>query len=102
VTDQPKPLSLNDLLRTVARRDRLTVSPSATTTDVSAALRLVRSDRDVGEPGSRRLVRSDKVTVSDLIRQLHDAAAGKDAPEPEPPPLPWKSVSDLPDDKGSS
>jgi hypothetical protein len=81
VTDQPKPLSLNDLLRTVARRDRLTVSPSATTTDVSAGLRLVRSDRDVGEPGSRRLVRSDQPTVSDLIRQLHDAAADEGDPD---------------------
>ena len=82
----------------MARRDRLTVSPSATSSDVSAGLRLVRSDRDVGELGSRRLVRSDQPTVSDLIRQLHDAAAGKDAPEPDAPPLPWASVADVPDD----
>jgi len=75
VTDQPKPPSLNDLIRGFARRDRIDVAPSATSADVTAALRLVRSDRDVGEPGSRRLVRSDQPTVSDLIRQLRDAAA---------------------------
>jgi len=75
MTDQPKPPSLNDLLRTVARRDRLVVGDGATSEAVSAGLRQVRDDRDVGEPGSRRLVRSDQVTVSDLIRQLHDADA---------------------------
>ena len=102
MTGTPKPPGLNDLLRNIARRDRLVVGDGATSSDVSAGLRLVRSDRDVGELGSRRLVRSDQPTVSDLIRQLHDAAAGKDAPEPETPPLPWAPVSDLPDDENGA
>ena len=74
MTGTPKP-NVNDLLRGFARRDRLVVGDGATSSDVSAGLRLVRGDRDVGEPGSRRLVRSDQVTVSDLLRQLRDAAA---------------------------
>ncbi len=78
MTDKPKTPGLNDLIRGFARRDRLVVGDGATSVDVSAGLRLVRSDRDVGEPGSRRLVRSDQPTVSDLIRQLHDAAADDD------------------------
>ena len=74
MSDQTKP-NVSDLLRSIARRDRLVVGDGASSSDVSAGLRQVRDDRDVGEPGSRRLVRSDQVTVSDLIRQLHDAAA---------------------------
>ncbi len=73
----PKP-NVSDLLRSIARRDRLVVGDGATSSDVSAGLRLVRKDRDVGEPGSSRLVRSPETTVSDLIRQLHDAAADDD------------------------
>jgi len=43
---------------------------------VSAGLRQVRKDRDVGEPGARRLVRTDQVTISDLIRQWRDLPDG--------------------------
>ena len=79
MTDQtkpkPQPPALSDLIRNLALRDRLVVGDGARSSDVSAGLRQVRDDRDVGEPGSRRLVRSDQVTVSDLIRQLHDADA---------------------------
>jgi len=69
------------LIQGLARRDRLVVGDGATSSDVSAGLRLVRRDRDVGQPGSRRLVRSDQPTVSDLIRQLHDAAADEGDPD---------------------
>ena len=65
----------------IARRDRLVVGDGATTSDVTAGLRLVRRDRDVGEPGSRRLVRNPETTVSDLIRQLRDAAADDRTPD---------------------
>jgi len=81
MTGTPKPPGLNDLIRGFARRDLLVVGDGATSSDVSAGLRLVRDDRDVGQPGSRRLVRSDKVTVSDLIRQLRDAAADEGDPD---------------------
>ena len=81
MTDQPKPPTLSSLIQGLARRDRLVVGDGATSSDVSAGLRLVRRDRDVGQPGSRRLVRSDQPTVSDLIRQLHDAAADEGDPD---------------------
>jgi hypothetical protein len=81
MSDTPNPPSVNDLLRTIARRDRLVVGDGATSSDVSAGLRHVRDDRDVGQPGLRRLVRSDKVTISDLIRQLRDAAADDRTPD---------------------
>jgi hypothetical protein len=38
----------------------------------------------------------------DELNRLLRRAAGQDAPEPNAPPLPWKSVSDLPDDKGAA
>ncbi len=76
MTDQPKPSTLNDLLRTAALRNRLRVDGSATTGDVSAALHEIRAGRDADQPGSRRLVRSDQVTVSDLWRQLRSAPDG--------------------------
>ncbi len=81
MSDQtPKP-NVNDLLRGFARRDRLVVGDGATSLDVSAGLRQVRDDRDVGQPGARRLVRSDQVTVSDLLRQLRDDAADEGGPD---------------------
>ncbi len=100
MTDQnPKPPTLSDLIRSLSRRERLVVGDSATTADVSVALCQAREAWDQGaQSGRTRVVRNPETTVSDLIRQLHDAAAGKDAPEPETPPLPWASVSDLPDD----
>jgi len=73
MTDQtkpkPQPPALSDLIRNLALRDRLVVGDGARSSDVSAGLRQVRDDRDVGEPGSRRLVRSPETTVSDLIRK---------------------------------
>jgi len=79
MTEPQKPgPNVNDLIRGLARRDRLVVGDGATSSDVSNALLRVREDRDQGQPGSRRLVRTDKVTISDLIRQLHEAAADDD------------------------
>ncbi len=74
MTDQPS--SLNDLLRTVALRDRLRVTTSATTSDVNAALRQALSDRDSDQPGRQRLVRNPETNVSDLLRSLRDMPDG--------------------------
>jgi hypothetical protein len=71
MTDTPKP-TLSDLIRSLARRDRLVVGDGATTVDVNTALRRVRDDRDVGQPGSRRLVRNPEPTPSDLLRKWRD------------------------------
>jgi len=74
MTDQTKPAppTLDDLIRNLALRDRVHVTSGATSADVSNVLRLVRDDRDVGQPGSSRLVRSPETTVSDLIRKWRD------------------------------
>ena len=72
MSDQPKP-TLSELIRSVATKDRLRVASSATTTDVSDALRQVYSDRDRDDqPGRQRLVRNSTQNVSDLIRKLRD------------------------------
>ena len=72
MTDQPKP-TLSDLIRNVATKDRLRVTASATTSDVSSALHEVYSDRDRDDrPGRQRLVRNSTQTVSDLLRKLRD------------------------------
>jgi hypothetical protein len=73
---QPKPPSLSDLIRSLSRRERLVVGDGATTADVSVALCQAREAWDQGaQQGRTRVVRSDQPTVSDLIRQLHAAAA---------------------------
>ena len=74
MTDQTKPAppTLDDLIRTLALRDRLQVDGTARTADVSVGLRQVRKDRDQGQPGSRRLVRSPEMTASDLLRKWRD------------------------------
>jgi len=72
MTDQSKP-TLSELIRSVALRDRLRVTASATTTDVSAALHQIYNDRDRDDqPGRQRLVRNQEPTVSDLLRKLRD------------------------------
>jgi len=64
---------LSELIRSVATKDRLRVTSSATTADVSDALRQVYSDRDRDDqPGRQRLVRNSTQNVSDLIRKLRD------------------------------
>ncbi len=100
MTDQKPKTNLSDLIRSLSRRERLVIGDGATTADVSVALCQAREAWDQGaQSGRTRVVRSPETTVSDLIRQLRDAAAGKDAPEPEPPrPFPWKSLGDTPDD----
>ena len=73
MSDQSKPPTLSELIRTVATKDRLRVASSATTADVSAALHQVYSDRNRDDqPGRQRLVRNPDQTVSDLIRKLHN------------------------------
>jgi len=70
MSDQPKP-TLSELIRSVATKDRLRVASSATTTDVSDALRQVYSDRDRDDqPGRQRLVRNQESSISDLLRKL--------------------------------
>jgi hypothetical protein len=64
---------INDAWRRLATRDRVHVSPTATSADVTNALKQVRDDHDVDHPGRRRQVRSDQPTVSDLLRQLRTA-----------------------------
>ena len=42
---------------------------------------------------------ADRQADRDALNRALRRAGGKDAPEPEtPPPFPWKSVSDVPDD----
>jgi len=70
MSDQPKPPTLSELIRSVALRDRLRVTAGATTSDLNDALHQVYNDR--GQPGRQRLVRNPDQTVSDLIRKLRD------------------------------
>ena len=70
MTNTPKP-TLSELIRTVALRDRLRVTASATTADVNAALHQVYNDRD-DQPGRQHLVRNQELSISDLLRKLRD------------------------------
>jgi len=73
MTDQPTPLTLSELIRSVALRDRLRVTAGATVADVNDALHQVYSDRNRDDqPGRQRLARNPDQTVSDLIRKLRD------------------------------
>jgi len=71
MSDQSKPPTLSELIRSVATKDRLRVASSATTSDVSSALHQVYNDRD-DQPGRQRLVRNPEPTISDLLRKLRD------------------------------
>ena len=66
--------ALNDAFRQLRSKGRVDWNPT--------------SSRD---PAERQ---ADRDALNRALRR----AGGKDAPEPETPPLPWKSVSDLPDD----
>ena len=73
MTDQPKPPTLSELIRSVATKDRLRVASSATTSDLNAALHQAYNDRDRDDqPGRQRLVRNSTQNVSDLLQKLRD------------------------------
>jgi hypothetical protein len=73
MSDTPAPPSLSALIQQLTARDRLRVDSSASTTDISQALRTL-ADPDRDEPGRTRLVRGNTPTakVSDLLRRLRD------------------------------
>ena len=78
MTDQPKP-TLSELIRSVAFRDKLRVTAGATTSDLNDALHQVYSDRNRDDqPGRQRLVRNQELSISDLIRKLHNMPDDED------------------------
>jgi hypothetical protein len=74
---------LNNAWRRLALRDRVHVSPTATSANVSNAIHQVRDDRDVDQPGRPRVVKGEQPTVSDLLRQLRAGDFGDDRDTPD-------------------